>query len=73
MVVTNTTFTPDARDFAARSPSLLRLRDFHDLMRWVGDNFTDEAEWRELPKRIQLCDGVSIDLVQTDAKQQIMP
>jgi hypothetical protein len=62
MIVTNTTFTADAKDFATRSQSVLRLRDFKDLMRWVADNFTDDAEWRELPKRIQLCDGISIDL-----------
>jgi hypothetical protein len=47
MIVTNTTFTPDAKDFATRSQSILRLRDFQDLMRWVDDNFTDDAEWRK--------------------------
>jgi len=62
MVVTNTTFTPDAKDFASRSQSMLRLRDFHDLMRWVADNFTDDAEWREMPKRIELCEGIIVDL-----------
>jgi Restriction endonuclease len=62
MIVTNTTFTPDAKDFAKRSPSSLRLRDFQDLRRWIADNFTDDAEWREIPNRIQLCDGISIDL-----------
>jgi restriction endonuclease Mrr len=62
MIVTNTGFTPDAKDFASRSQSLLRLRDFHALMRWVADNFLDDAEWRELPTLVQLCEGVSIDL-----------
>jgi hypothetical protein len=62
MVVTNTTFTPDAKDFATRCQGLLRLRDFRDLMRWIADNFTDDAEWRELPSRIQLCNGVFVDL-----------
>ena len=62
MIVTNTTFTPDAKDFATRCQPLLRLRDFQDLMRWVAENFTDDAEWREIPKRIELCDGISIDL-----------
>jgi hypothetical protein len=62
MIVTNTTFTPGAKDFANRSPSSLRLRDFQDLRRWIADNFTDDAEWREIPNRIQLCDGISIDL-----------
>jgi transcriptional regulator with XRE-family HTH domain len=62
MIVTNTSFTPDAREFASHAQSMLRLRDFHDLMRWVADNFTDDAEWRELPRRIQLCDGVFVEL-----------
>ena len=62
MIVTNTTFTPDAKDFAARCQPFLRLRDFQDLMRWVAENFTDDAEWREMPKRIELCEGISIDL-----------
>lgn len=62
MIVTNTAFTPDAKDFAVHSPSNLRLRDFEDLRRWIVDNFTDDAEWREIPNRIQLCEGISIDL-----------
>lgn len=62
MIVTNTTFTPDARDFATRARSVLRLRDFQDLMRWVTDNFTDDANWREIPDRIQLCDGITVSL-----------
>jgi hypothetical protein len=63
MIVTNTSFTPDAKDFASRNQSLLRLRDFHDLMRWVADNFLDDAAWRDLPTRIQLCEGISVDLI----------
>lgn len=62
MIVTNTSFTPDAKEFAARTGPMIRLRDFHDLMRWVADDFLDDAEWREMPSRIELCDGVWIDL-----------
>ena len=62
MIVTNTTFTPDARDFAARNPTDLRLRDFSDLKRWIANNFTDDAEWREIPDHIELCRGISVDL-----------
>jgi hypothetical protein len=62
MIVTNTSFTPDARDFALRSGSMLRLRDFNDLMRWVADNFIDDAEWREIPRQVQLCEGITINL-----------
>jgi restriction system protein len=62
MIVTNTSFTADARDFATRAPALMRLRDFSDLMRWVADNFVDDAEWREIPRRIQLCEGIFVDV-----------
>ncbi len=62
MIVTNTSFTPDARDFASRTQSLIRRRGFQDLMRWVADNFADDAEWREMPSRVQLCEGLLIDL-----------
>jgi transcriptional regulator with XRE-family HTH domain len=63
MIVTNTSFTPDAKDFAMLCQPILRLRDFKDLTRWVAENFADDAEWREMPKRIQLCEGVSVDLI----------
>jgi hypothetical protein len=33
-----------------------------DLKRWIDSNFTDEAEWREMPTAIELCPGVTIDL-----------
>jgi hypothetical protein len=62
MVVTNTSFTIDALEFAAKSPAILRLRGFEDMKRWVANNFTDDAEWREIPKRIELCKGVFVNL-----------
>lgn len=62
MIVTNTSFSPDARDFATRIGSTLRLRDFQDLMRWVAGNFVDDEEWREMPKAIELCSGLTIPI-----------
>jgi hypothetical protein len=62
LIITNTSFTPDAKAFAEESREILKLRDFDDLMRWVRNNFTDDAEWREIPKRIKLCDGVYVDI-----------
>ncbi len=62
MVVTNTRFTPDAQWFAESYPALLRLRDFDDLMRWFRGNFSDEREWREIPKILKLCRGVEIKI-----------
>jgi HJR/Mrr/RecB family endonuclease len=62
MVVTNTSFTADARWYAENQPAIIRLRDMEDLKRWIDSNFTDEAEWREIPAAIELCPGVTIDL-----------
>lgn len=35
MVVTNTSFTADARWFADHQPAIIRLRDMSDLKRWI--------------------------------------
>jgi len=62
MVITNTRFTPDAQWFAESYPALLRLRDFDDLMRWFRGNFSDEREWREIPRILKLCRGVEVKI-----------
>lgn len=60
VLVTNTTFSPDAHWFANKRTSIVRLRDFSDIRRWVADNFADDLEWRELPTSIELCPGVVV-------------
>jgi hypothetical protein len=62
LLVTSTTFTPNARWFAANHPHIIRLRDMEDLQRWICNNFTDNAEWREMPSTIQLAPGVTIKI-----------
>jgi hypothetical protein len=62
MIVTNTSFTADAQWFAAHQPAIIRLRDMRDLKRWIASDFTDEAEWREMPVVLELSAGISIDL-----------
>jgi MraZ protein len=62
LLVTNTSFTPDATWFAANCPHIVRLRDIGDLERWIADNFLDEAEWRELPRQIELRPGVFVPI-----------
>ncbi len=62
MIVTNTGFSADAAWFAREHSALIRLRDLADIRRWVLGNFTDDAEWREIPPSIELCPGVLIDL-----------
>jgi hypothetical protein len=60
LLVTNTSFTPDARWFAQHQAPLLRLRDFFDLRRWLADNFLSAEEWRDVPDSIEVCPGVVI-------------
>ena len=62
LIVTNTTFTADARWFADHHRRLLRLRDIQDLCRWLKDDFVNEYEWREIPESIELTPGVVIQI-----------
>ena len=62
LLVTNTSFTPDAAWIAERRAILMRLRDFDDLARWLRDEYPREAEWREIPAEIEMCPGVVIKL-----------
>jgi hypothetical protein len=60
LLITNTTFSPDAKWYARERANLIRLRELQDIRRWVYGNFTDDAEWREIPSSIELCPGVVI-------------
>ena len=62
LIVTNTSFTPDAEWFCRERAKLLCLRGFADITRWLLNNFSDEAEWREIPPSIELCPGVVIKI-----------
>jgi hypothetical protein len=62
LIVTNTQFSPDAQWFAQQHARLVRLRDFSDIRRWLLNDFADEAEWRELPKTLELCPGIVIKI-----------
>jgi len=62
VLVTNTSFSPDAEWFAREHAKLIRLRDFNDIRRWLFNDFGDEAEWREMPESIELCPGVTIKI-----------
>lgn len=52
-VVTNTTFTWNAEQYARTQSHFLRLRSLEDLIRWFRDDFNNEAEWREIPDFIE--------------------
>lgn len=62
LLVTNSTFTPNAQWFAREHAKLVKLRDILDIRRWLQNNFSDPAEWREIPELIELCPGVAVDL-----------
>lgn len=62
MLVTNTAFSADAKWFAANNMALLRLRDLEDLRRWMRKDFNNEHEWREIPERIELAPGISVEI-----------
>lgn len=62
LLVTNTTFSPDARWFAEKEPMLVRLRDITDLRRWLKGELSPCDEWREIPAALELCPGVRVEL-----------
>ena len=62
VVITNTTFTADARWFANHQQGLIRLRDGKDLRKWIADGFVTDELWRTVPAKIELCPGVEIDI-----------
>jgi transcriptional regulator with XRE-family HTH domain len=62
IIVTNTSFTPSARWVASQRPALVRLRDLTDLMRWLKNNFTDAAEWKDIPEEIEVCPGLTVTI-----------
>jgi CheY-like chemotaxis protein len=62
VLVTNTTFSADAQWVAAQHQQLLRLRDVHDLRRWVQDDFTTQELWREIPSTLEVRPGLTVDV-----------
>jgi hypothetical protein len=62
VVITNTTFTADARWFAENQQGLIRLRDGEDLRKWIKDEFATDELWRAVPRQLTLCPGVVIDV-----------
>lgn len=61
LIVTNTSFSPDAHWFAKKRSHLIRLRELEDLRRWLVGQFGDE-EWREIPSEIELCPSVVVQI-----------
>lgn len=70
LLVTNTTFTPDAKWAASNRVHLVRLRDFEDLRRWIMDEFLDEAEWREIPDYVEYAPGKKLWIPRKNVRRQ---
>jgi hypothetical protein len=62
LLVTNSSFTPNAEWYQREQAKLVRLRGFEDIRRWLAGNFGDEAEWREIPESIEVAPGVVIPI-----------
>lgn len=62
MLVTNTTFTADAKWVASHSSSIIRLRDFFDVMRWIRGDFLSELPWKEIPESLKMAPGIMIKI-----------
>lgn len=60
VIVTNTSFTADAKWFAENNQNLLRLRDLADMQRWLHNDFDNPFEWREIPDEIELAPGIKV-------------
>lgn len=66
LLVTNTSFTPDAHWWAAHGTKVVRLRGLEDLQRWIAGSFLGD-ELRDFPERIQLAPGLSVTLRRTSS------
>lgn len=60
LLVTNTGFTADAKAFADKVPTKVRLRSGQDMMRWLNYDLAGEADW--LPDEIEIALGVTTKL-----------
>jgi transcriptional regulator with XRE-family HTH domain len=64
LLVTNTTFTQDAKWAAVQDDAkwFARLRDFEAMKLWLMENFAGESDYTELPKEIELAPGIVIQM-----------
>ncbi len=60
LLVTNTDFTADAKAFADKVPTKVRLRSGQDISRWLNKDLAGEADW--LPDEIEIALGVTTKL-----------
>jgi HJR/Mrr/RecB family endonuclease len=66
MMVTNTSFTPDAHWVAKHATKLVQLYGQSDLRSWIKGEFLRSVVWRDIPTRIQLGRGIEIVVPRPD-------
>lgn len=73
LLVTNTSFTKDARWVAEQGNNrpFLRLREFEDLKRWLQDNIWSEEDWLEIPKEITLAPGITVKIPKPQVRNSL--
>jgi len=62
LLVTNTSFTPDAKWFARERARLLKLRGFDAIERWLKADFSNDKEWCDLPDEIEVRPGLVVPI-----------
>jgi len=62
VLITNTTFTMDARWFAEQRNHLITLRDFDHLSCWIRDDFALTEPLRDLPAVMHLRKDLKLDV-----------
>lgn len=66
MIITNTAFTADASWFAENQTAIVRLRDQQALCRWLKNDFSNEAEYRDIPREIAIGPNLTIQTPVTE-------
>lgn len=62
IVVTNTSFTPDAKWFAEKNRRIIRLRDLNHLISWIKNDFSYDYELMEIPSQLEIAKDIIIPL-----------
>lgn len=61
MIVTNTSFTPDAYWWASRVPGKIQLHDIESIRNWVEERYYSDR-LRNMPRTIRLTPSVTVDV-----------
>ncbi len=62
MIVTNTSFTPDAEWTARQLPKIIRLRDLENLKRWLANELDESMILKDFPNVIEVAPRLVIPI-----------